>query len=276
MALPFFIKYIYNSGTDEVIRRGKKIYSQRFVELVDNDELTHSVTFRVKDDSYSTFYKVQIQKYDEPKAFTIHCSCPYNISDICRHEVATLMQLQDLIDKNLLESGNTAAVFNQKHTVVKIKFIDLKMIRMLTGMQNYTEAEEILRKNKCNIIKAADERVEADLEVDGNTFHIILQKNEERNFERSSFSIFPINSFSSLSNSPCTTSTETKGNNFSLPLNTRVRCLATVNGLETGAENLGLSSTSVAMASSGTGLFTGAEILRIDGSITFKKGLPSL
>jgi non-specific serine/threonine protein kinase len=185
LALPFFIKYIYNSGTDEVIRRGKKIYSQRFVELVDNDELTHSVTFRVKDDSYSTFYKVQIQKYDEPKSFTIHCSCPYNISDICRHEAAALMQLQDLVDKNLLESGNSAPVFNQKHTVVKIKFIDLKMIRMLTGMQNYTEAEEILRKNKCNILIAADERVEADLEVNGAVFHIILQKNEERNFDTS-------------------------------------------------------------------------------------------
>ena len=168
-----------------MIRRGKKIYSQRFVELVDNDELTHSVTFRVKDDSYSTFYKVQIQKYDEPKSFTIHCSCPYNISDICRHEAAALMQLQDLVDKNLLESGKSAPVFNQKHTVVKIKFIDLKMIRMLTGMQNYTEAEEILRKNKCNILTAGDERVEANLEVKGEVFHIILQKNEERNFDTS-------------------------------------------------------------------------------------------
>lgn len=185
MALPFFIKYIYNSGTDEVIRRGKKIYSQRFVELVENDELTHSVTFRVRDDSYTTFYKVHVQKYDEPKTFTIHCSCPYNISDICRHEAAALMQLQDLVDKNLLESNHKAPVYNQKHTVVKIKFIDLKMIRMLAGMENYTEAEEILRKNKCNIITAADERVEADLELKDKTFHLIIQKNEERNFDTS-------------------------------------------------------------------------------------------
>ena len=185
MALPFFIKYIYNSGTDEVIRRGKKIYSQRFVELVDNDELMHSVSFRVRDDSYTTFYKVQVQKYDDPKTFSIHCSCPYNISDICRHEAAALMQLQDLVDKNLLESNDKVPVYNQKHTVVKIKFIDLKMIRMLAGMENYTEAEEILRKNKCNILKAANERVEADLEINDQVFHLIIQKNEERNFDTS-------------------------------------------------------------------------------------------
>ncbi|MEO8823664.1 MAG: SNF2-related protein [Ginsengibacter sp.] len=185
MALPFFIKYIYNSGTDEVIRRGKKIYTQHFVELVDHDELMHSVGFRVRDDSYTTFYKVQVQKYDDPKTFSIHCTCPYNISDICRHEAAALMQLQDLIDKNLLESNHKAPVYNQKHTVVKIKFIDLKMIRMLTGMENYTEAEEILRKNKCNILNASDERVEANLEIDDKTFHLILQKNEERNFDTS-------------------------------------------------------------------------------------------
>ena len=184
MALPYFIKYIYNSGTDEVIRRGKKIYSQRFVELVDHDELMHSVNFRVRDDSYNTFYKVQIQKYDDPKAFSIRCSCPYNISDICRHEAAALMQLQDLVDKNLLDSSETT-VYNQKHTVVKIKFIDLKMIRLLTGMENYAAAEDLLRKNKFNILEAANEKVEANLETENQTFHIILQKNEERNFDTS-------------------------------------------------------------------------------------------
>ena len=176
MALPFFIKYIYNSGTDEVIRRGKKIYSQRFVELVDHDELMHSVNFRVRDDSYSTFYKVQIQKYDDSKTFSIRCSCPYNISDICRHEAAALMQLQDLVDKNLLDSSNGAPVYNQKHTVVKIRHIDLKMIRMLAGMENYSAAENILRKNKFNILEAANEKVDANIQIDDQTFHVILQK----------------------------------------------------------------------------------------------------
>jgi len=184
LALPYFIKFVYNSGTDEVIRRGKKIYSSRFVELVDHDELMHSVNFRVRDDSYTTFYKVGVQKYDDPRAISLRCSCPYNLTDLCRHEAAALMQLQDLVDKNLLNSTNTST-YNQQHTVVKIRTIDLKMIRLLTGMDNYAAAEEILRRTKCNIVTAANERVEADLELDDRAYHIILQKNDERNFDTS-------------------------------------------------------------------------------------------
>jgi non-specific serine/threonine protein kinase len=184
LALPFFIKYVYNSGTDEVIRRGKKIYSSRFVELVDQDELSHSVNFRVRDDSYTTFYKVTVTKYDDAKLMNVRCSCPYNMSDLCRHEAAALMQLQDLMDKNLLADDNPST-FDQKYTVVKIKNIDLKMIRMFAGMENYTAAEEILRRNKCNIITAANEKVEATLEENDEVFRIIIQKNDERNFDTS-------------------------------------------------------------------------------------------
>ncbi|MEP6948751.1 MAG: SNF2-related protein [Ginsengibacter sp.] len=184
MALPHLIKYVYNSGTDEVIRRGKKIHSLGYVELVEHDDLMNSVTFRVKDDSYSTFYKVHVQKYDDPKTLLIRCSCPYNLGDICRHEAAALFQLQDLVDKNLL-AANTAVVYDQRHTVIKMRFIDLKIIRMLAGSENYNEGEEIFRVNKANIIHAANEKVEALLDFEEGKFRLILQKNEERNFDTS-------------------------------------------------------------------------------------------
>ena len=184
MALPHLIKYVYNSGTDEVIRRGKKIHSLGYVELVEHDDLVNSVTFRVKDDSYSTFYRVNVQKYDDPKTLLIRCTCPYNLGDICRHEAAALFQLQDLVDKNLLATSS-AMVYNQKHTVLKMKFIDLKIIRMLAGVENYGEAEEILRVNKANIIHAANEKVEAIVDVEEGKFRVILQKNDERNFDTS-------------------------------------------------------------------------------------------
>ena len=114
----------------------------------------------------------------------IRCTCPYNLGDICRHEAAALFQLQDLVDKNLLAT-NSAMVYNQKHTVLKMKFIDLKIIRMRAGVENYSEAEEILRVNKSNIIHAAHEKVEAILDVEEGKFRIILQKNDERNFDTS-------------------------------------------------------------------------------------------
>ncbi|MEO6682548.1 MAG: SNF2-related protein [Ginsengibacter sp.] len=184
MALPYLIKYVYNSGTDEVIRRGKKIHTSRFIELTDHDDLIHAVNFRVKDDTYSIYYKVSIEKYNDPKSIALRCTCPYNLSDLCRHEAAALMQLQDLINNNLLNTVEPT-VYNQKHTIAPIKYIDLRMIRILAGMDNYSAAEEILRKYKCNILTAENGKVEATLDLEGELFHIIIQKNDEHNFDTS-------------------------------------------------------------------------------------------
>ena len=183
MALPHLIKYVYNNGSDEVIRRGKKIHALSYVEMIEHDELMGSVVFRVKDDSYSTYYKVYVQKYMDPKGISVRCSCPYNIGDICRHEAGALIQLQDMVDKNLL--GTSAIQYNQRHTVAKMKQIDLKMIKMLASPEIYNEAETLLRSTRANIIKAANERVEAELNYEGESYPLVLQKNEERNFDTS-------------------------------------------------------------------------------------------
>ena len=183
MALSHLIKYVYNNGSDEVIRRGKKIQSMGFVELVEHDQLVGSVVFRVKDDSYSTFYKVYIQKYADPKSISVRCACPYNLGDICRHEAAAMLRLQEMVDKNML--GNTVMQYNQRHTVAKMKFIELKMIKLFSSPGIYEQAENILRASKANILKAADERIEAELDYEGQTFPLVLQKNDERNFDTS-------------------------------------------------------------------------------------------
>ena len=183
MALPHLIKYVYNNGTDEVIRRGKKIHSLGYVELVEHDELMGNIVFRVKDDVYNTFYKVYIERYGDAKSMSLRCSCPYNIGDICRHEAASLLRLQDMVDKNLLHSS--AIQYNQAHSVVKMKNIDLKIIKMLSSPAIMQEAENLLQANKAVILKAADERVEAELEIAGNKFPLVIQKNDERNFDTS-------------------------------------------------------------------------------------------
>src|ERR1044072_1986718 len=159
MALPHLIKYVYTNGTDEVIRRGKKIHAIGFVELIEYDELIGSVTFRVKDDSYSTYYKVYVQKFKDPRTLSVRCTCPYNLGDICRHEAAALIQLQELLDKNMLKTGELS--YDQRHTVVKMKVIDLKTIRLLCSPEAYTTAETYLRTQKANIEYAQDEMVKA-------------------------------------------------------------------------------------------------------------------
>jgi non-specific serine/threonine protein kinase len=154
-----------------------------FVELVEHDELMGSIVFRVKDDSYSTFYKVYIQKYADAKLISLRCSCPYNLGEICRHEAAALFRLQDMADKNML--GSSTIQYNQYHTVAKMKHIDLKMIKMLSSPAIYEEADNMLRTVKATITKAEDERVEAELVYNGLTYPLVIQKNEERNFDTS-------------------------------------------------------------------------------------------
>jgi len=183
MALPHLIKYVYTNGTDEVIRRGKKIHAINYVEMISYDELFSSVTFRVKDDIYSTYYKVYIQKFRDPKTLSVRCTCPYNLGDICRHEAGALIQLQELLDKNMLKSEEVE--YDQRHTIVRMKFIDLKTLRLLCAPQVFADAEKYLQTQKANISYAKDEVVKAAVDLDGQIYHVVLSKNEERNFDTS-------------------------------------------------------------------------------------------
>ncbi len=183
MALPHLIKYVYTNGTDEVIRRGKKIHAIGYVELIEYDELFASVTFRVKDDSYATYYKVYIQKFKDAKTLSVRCSCPYNLGDICRHEAGALIQLQELLDRNMLKAEEVQ--YDQEHTIVKMKFIDLKSIRLLCSAQTLADAETYLRTQKADIEYAKDETVKATVDLDGRMYRVLIRKNEERNFDSS-------------------------------------------------------------------------------------------
>ncbi|MBC7947492.1 MAG: DEAD/DEAH box helicase [Chitinophagaceae bacterium] len=183
MALPHLIKYVYTHGTDEVIRRGKKIHAIGFVELVEYDDLFGSAVFRVKDDSYSTFYKVYIQQFKDPKSLSLRCSCPYNLGDICRHESASLFQLQEMIDRGHLQSDEVK--YDQRHTVAKMKAIELKTVRLLSSQETFEEAETYLRTQKAKIEYAENEMVKASVVINSMTYKVIIRKNEERNFDTS-------------------------------------------------------------------------------------------
>ena len=184
MALPHLLKYVYTHGGDEVIRRGKKIHAIGFVELVENDYLFGSAVFRVRDDIYSTFYKVYISNYKDPKTLSLRCACPYNLGDICRHEAAALIRLQEMIDKGMLESENV--VYDQRHTVAKMKTIDLKTIHLLSSHDIVSEAENYLKTGKPAIETAKEETVKATVTIEGQDFSVIIKRNEERNFDTSS------------------------------------------------------------------------------------------
>ncbi|MES1219793.1 MAG: SNF2-related protein, partial [Bacteroidota bacterium] len=183
MALPHLLKYIYTHGTDEVIRRGKKIHAIGYAELVEYDDLFGSAVFRVKDDSYSTFYKVYIQRFKDAKSTSLRCGCPYNLGDICRHEAAALFQLQEMIDRGHLQTEQEK--YDQRHTVAKMKTIDLRTLRLLCSPEALAEAEKYLQSNKANIEFAENETVKASVKLNGHSYKVIISKNEERNFDTS-------------------------------------------------------------------------------------------
>jgi len=183
LALSHLIKYVYNTGSDEVIRRGKKIHGSGYVELAEHDDLMNTAVFRVKDDTYSTYYRVNIQQYNDPKTLSVRCSCPYNLGDICRHEAAALLQLQELIDKNMLGGGNIR--YNQLHTVIKMKHIDLKVMRVVSSPGIFDEGEKLVSDGAVTVTSAVNERVEGNVAVEGENWPVVVQKNDERNFDTS-------------------------------------------------------------------------------------------
>ncbi|SHM52029.1 DEAD/DEAH box helicase [Chitinophaga sp. CF418] len=182
MSLPQLLKYVYNNGTDEVIRRGKRIFATGGVELLEADPILKSATFRVKSDTHANYYRVSINKYHETGNMSVRCQCPYNLGDICRHEAAAMFQLQEMLDKNHFESYDTQ--YNQQHTLVKMKFIDQKSLKLLTSTEIFAEAEKISKSAKnFKITAAKDEKVEATLKYEGQEYPLIIQRNEERFFD---------------------------------------------------------------------------------------------
>ena len=183
MSLPHLIKHIYNNASDEVIRRGKRIHSFGHIEVIDKNPLLETVSFRVKDDMYNTWYKVKIENYHDPRSMTLRCTCPYNLTEVCRHKAAALLQLQEMSEQGALEGK--PVTYQQQHTIVKIRHIDLKMMRMLAGNEQYEAAEEILRTHSASILKAENETVDAELILEGEKYRIRLRKNDERFFDTS-------------------------------------------------------------------------------------------
>src|SRR5690606_12956220 len=119
MALPSLLKHIYNHGTEEVIRRGKKIFNSGDVQFLEVDHLLEQVRFRVRNDLYQNYYTVTVSKFLSAKNLTIRCQCPYNLGEICRHEAAALFQLNDLVQAGFFE--NAELRFDQKHTVIRLR-----------------------------------------------------------------------------------------------------------------------------------------------------------
>jgi SNF2 family DNA or RNA helicase len=183
MSLPPILKHVYNHGTEEVIKRGKKIFYTSGVQMLDVDHLIEQVRFRVRNDLYQNYYTVTINKYLQPKELSVRCQCPYNLGEICRHEVAALFQLNDILQSGFFE--NTNITYNQKHTVVRMRQINRQMLLIFTLPDSLDKAERLAASNKAIIISNKNDRIEAEVPDDDKTYHVTIKQNEERYFDTS-------------------------------------------------------------------------------------------
>lgn len=176
MSLPHITKHIFKTGSEEAIIRGKKIFLTSGVRLIHNDEVIQQLTFRVRNDIYKNYYNVTISRYTDEDQMEVRCKCPYNMGDVCRHEAAALYFLNELLITNSLDSKDNS--FDQKNTVIKMRNLELKLLRLYTSDENFAEAGDIAKLNKVKIFTAANEYIEADLPFEGKTYELKIKRND--------------------------------------------------------------------------------------------------
>ncbi len=183
MSLPALLKHIYNYGTEEVIRRGKKIFHTSGVQLIDVDHLIEQIRFRVRNDVYQNYYTVTVNKYLDAKKLSIRCQCPYNLGEICRHEVAALFQLNDILQSGFFE--NADITYDQKHTVVRMRNVSKQLIQVFASAKTMEIAEQWAGDNSAKVVSNKIDKLEADIADAGKNYHVVIKQNDERYFDTS-------------------------------------------------------------------------------------------
>lgn len=183
MSLPPYLKFAYNYGTDEVIRRGKKIFNNGGVQLLDVDQLLGQVRFRVRNDQYYTQYTVTIAQFMDEKAMNVRCQCPYNLGEICRHEAAALFQLNDMATAGFFE--NIVLDYDQHHTLVRMRHVTEEMIAIFTAPESLEIAKKWAKQGIAKKVKTENERLSAVIKEKNTEYPILLRQNDERYFDTS-------------------------------------------------------------------------------------------
>jgi len=183
MSLPPILKHVYNHGTEEVIRRGKKIFYTAGVQLLDVDHLMEQVRFRVRNDLYNNYYTVTVSKFLQPRQLSVRCQCPYNLGEICRHEVAALFQLNDILQSGFFE--NSDITYDQKHTMLRLRHVSKQMLQVYCSPEILTQADDWARANKAIITANRNDILTAEVPDGELTHKVALKLNEEKYFDTS-------------------------------------------------------------------------------------------
>lgn len=152
--------------------------------MLENDPLTEQVAFRVRNDVYNNYYKVNIQDYLKPGKLSMRCQCPYNMGPVCRHQAAALFQLNDLLQSGFFDHVHVD--YDQSHTVVRMRQISTNFLKLFSSEGLVALAEDWYAAGNIRILDARDEEVRADVTDDEKRkFSVRIKQNEERYFDTS-------------------------------------------------------------------------------------------
>jgi non-specific serine/threonine protein kinase len=151
--------------------------------MLDVDHLAEQIRFRVRNDLYQNYYTVTVSKYLQPKGMSVRCQCPYNMGDICRHEVAALFQLNDILQSGFFE--NTDITYDQKHTVVRIRQLNLQTLAIYTNPETLDKANVWAEQNKAIITSNKNDTITAEVPDEEQTYKVMIRQNEDRYLDTS-------------------------------------------------------------------------------------------
>ena len=182
MPLPPLLRHIYSHGSDEVIRRGKAIHADGGVSLLDRDPAIGQVRFRVRNDQYHNYYTVTVAAFlGEARDITLRCQCPYNLGDICRHEVAVLFTLDNMVQGGFFKDADLT--YDQRHTVLRLRPVSEGSLRIYATEDRMEKAAALAP----SVVLSRSEggRVDGTVMEDGQTFPVAVRLNDERYFDTS-------------------------------------------------------------------------------------------
>lgn len=184
MSLNQLLKHIYNQASDDVIRRGKKIFHTSGAQLVEHDILEERAVFRVRNDIYNTTYRVVINNFISTDKLNTRCPCPYNMGVVCKHEAAAILQLNELLHIGFFDQAKVD--YDQKLTVIRMRQILESHMNMLVNSDIQDFAKRILKSpDSIKIQKAADDQVFAIITENKKEYEVKISQNAERYFDTS-------------------------------------------------------------------------------------------
>ncbi len=101
ITIEYIERFITFFATSKVVQRGRKLYDDSAVHFIEHDDRTDTWDFLVEG---TKLYRVKIKGVDA-KVIETSCSCPFDWGSVCKHSVASLFYISEL-----LSSGNATVV----------------------------------------------------------------------------------------------------------------------------------------------------------------------